>query len=233
LEREDGLRILSQTGWLSTTPPEFRDKVLTACRWRRVEAGALITLSGENAADVIGGAHGVVALTSALGVPDSSWITLMHAVFWIGYGPIMSGKPRRVTAIARTEVWLASLSPTVIKSALARRPEWWEHMLPLALEYGDYSAGIAADLAIRGSARRCAAVLMRLGGVDRFPAQPDLDTPILVPITQDEVAVAANLSRNTVGKILADFAKAGLIATGYGGIMLTAPSRLMEFVEMG
>jgi CRP-like cAMP-binding protein len=79
-------------------------------------------------------------------------------------------------------------------AALLERPEWWRHFLQPALTYGDVSNTVAADLLIRDSERRCAAVLLRLSG-RRF-AGPDDSSPVEVPLTQDDLAGAANLSCN-------------------------------------
>ncbi len=156
-------------------------------------------------------------------------LTLGHAVYWMGYGPFMSGQPRRITAVARTAVFAASISPASIHTILARRPEWWQHFLPLALEYGDVAVMIAADLLIRGSERRCGAAQLRFAGA-RMPEQGDAG-PIEVPVTQEERAANANLSRNSTGTILRKFGTAGLVETDYGRIVLTDAAGLRRLVN--
>lgn len=229
MDRDEGLRVLAASGWLSRAPEEFRDTLLSASRWRQLPAGAPVTMAGEGAADVIGLASGIVELSSVFGRADTPMLTLGHAVFWLGYGPLISGQPRRATAIARTEVHVASIAPTVIQAALARRPEWWQHLLPLALLYGDTAVTIAADLLIRGSERRCAAVLLRLSGARR-PGPADAGR-IDVPVTQDELASAANLSRNSAGNALRKFALKRLVETDYGRIIVVDPSRLRTVAD--
>jgi hypothetical protein len=65
------------------------------------------------------------------------------------------------------------------------------------VEYGDLGVTIAADLMIRDSERRCAAALLRLAG--RRYANPQDVTSVEVPLTLNELAGAANLSRNVLG----------------------------------
>jgi CRP/FNR family cyclic AMP-dependent transcriptional regulator len=89
----------------------------------------------------------------------------------------------------------------------------------------------AADLLIRDSERRCAAVLLRLGG-RRF-AGPDDEEPVEVPVMQDELAGAANLSRNSVGTMLQRLKGRGLVEPGYRGIAIRAPKALRAFVDWG
>ena len=88
---------------------------------------------------------------------------------------------------------------------------------------------IAADLLIRDSELRCAAVLLRLGG-RRF-AGPDDAAPAVIPLTHDELAAAANLSRNTTGAMLRKLTARGLIELGYRGIIVRTPPALRAFVD--
>jgi hypothetical protein len=67
------------------------------------------------------------------------------------------------------------------------------------LEYGDLTVTIASDLMIRDSDRRRAAAVLRLAGC-RYARSRDV-TPVEVPLTQNELAGGANLSRNSVGTI--------------------------------
>ena len=229
MERDDGLRILTQRGWLSGTPAAFQRAMLTGCHWRPVEAGALIQVGDEEVGELIGLASGIIELTTVLGAPDTPLMHLEHPVFWFGYMPILFREPRRIRIAAKTPVWLASISHPTVKRVLEDRPPWWQHLLPLALTYGNTSATVAADLLIRDSERRCAAVLLRLGG-RRF-AGPDDAMPIEVPVTQDELAAAASLSRNTVGDMLRKLAARGMIELGYRGIMLRATRALRGFAD--
>jgi CRP/FNR family cyclic AMP-dependent transcriptional regulator len=114
---------------------------------------------------------------------------------------------------------------------LVERPEWWRHFIPPSLVYGDAAVTIAADLLIRDSERRCAAVLLRLSG-RRF-AGPEDTKPVEVSVTQDDLAGAANLSRSSVRSMLGRLAERGLIEQGYRGIAVRAPAALRAFVDEG
>ena len=94
---------------------------------------------------------------------------------------VVAGGPRRIAAAAKTAVWLGRVPQAAVKSLLAQRPEWWRNFVT-AIIYGDVAATVAADLLIRDSERRCAAVLLRLGG-RRFPG-PEDKAPVEVPVTQ-------------------------------------------------
>lgn len=231
MDQEEGLRILASRGWLSATPDGFRRSLLAKASWHRIEAGAPIQDGGEEEGELIGLAQGAIAVRTILGPADTPIMHILHPVFWIGYLPIILGQPRRLTASARTPVWLARIRESIVKTLLSERPEYWQYFLRPTVLYGDICSVVGADLLIKDSERRCAAVLLRMAG-RRF-AGPDDATPAEAPLTQDELAGAANLSRNSVGTMLKRLVSRGLIELGYRTTIVVSPSALRAFVEHG
>lgn len=229
MNRDEGLRILGGSGWLSETPPEFRDNLLQLGQWRRIEEGAHVTLSGEESEDLIGLASGYVAFTATLGLPETPIMHMASAPFWMGYGPLLHGSKRVVNAQARTIVWIASFPKSKLIPLLESRPGWWRPFMKLMATYGDLTALIAADLLIKKSENRCAAVLLRFGGA-RFGTIGS-GAPIRVPVTQDELAEASNLSRGSVVSILRRFSAAGLVDTSYRWIEICDASGLLKTLQ--
>jgi len=231
MDREEGLGILGRVGWLATTPADFRTAVLGCCRLRHYEAGAAITAGGDENGDLIGIVDGIVAMTTVLGVADTPIMHFAHPVLWFGYGPALRRQPRRVAASARTSVWVGRAPQAEIAELLAEQPQWWAHMQPLSLSYGDAVLAITADLVIRGSDRRCASVLLRLAG--RSSNESRITGPVEVPVTQDELAACANVSVNTARAVLRKLAARDLIDLGYRVITLRAPGALRAYVDEG
>ncbi len=229
MDREEGSAILTGSGWLSAAPADFQRALLSRCTWRCLDAGASIQGGGEEAGELIALARGIVEMRTILGPVETPIMHFVHPVFWFGYVPILTDRPRRLEASARTPVWLARISQAALGALLAERPEWWRLLLQLAIIYGDASQNVAADLLIRDNERRCAAVLLRLGG-KRF-ADPQDTAPVEVPVTQTELAGAANLSRNSVGTMLSRLARRGLIGIGYRGATILSPAALRAFVD--
>jgi CRP-like cAMP-binding protein len=152
-------------------------------------------------------------------------------VFWLGYVPLILEKARRLAVTAQSPSCLVRISESSIRKVLSKRPEWWQLFLQPSIIYGDVSHTVAADLLIRDGERRCAAVLLRMAG-RRFAA-PDDRTPVDAPLTQDELAGAANMSRNSVGTMLKRLTARGLIAPGYRSMTVISPAALRAFVEKG
>ena len=170
-------------------------------------------------------------MRTILGHADTPIMHFAHPVFWFGYVPILTGRPRGIAASAKSPVWLARAPQAAVRALLAERPEWWRHLMQLSITYGEVSQTIAADLQIRDSERRCAAVLLRLGG-RRFAGPGDTE-PVEVSITQSELAGAVNLSLNSVGTMLHRLKARGLIEPGYRGLTIRSPAALRAFVDQG
>src|SRR5271166_2168367 len=231
MDRDEGMTILRNSGWLNATPAEFQQAILPRCAWQSLEAGTQIQAGGEEEGELIGLARGIIEMRTILGRADTPIMLFAHPVFWLGYVPILTGRPRGIAASAKTRVWLARIPQATVRALLAKRPEWWRHLMQLSIIYGEVSQTIAADLLIRDSERRCAAVLLRLGG-RRFAGLDDGE-PVEVPVTQDELAGAANLSRNSVGTMVQRLKARALIEPGYRGMTIRSPAALRAFVDQG
>ena len=150
-------------------------------------------------------------------------------VFWFGYRTIVAGDARIATGIAMSTVSCVTIPHRHVRWLLDTRPEWWRHMIPLTMDYGDTASTIASDLLLPDAEARLVAVLLRFAGLRR----PCVDNaaPVTVPVTQQDLAVAANLSRNWTGAILRRLATAGLVDTGYSGITIPDPRALRAHFE--
>lgn len=195
-----------------------------------------MTPGRDEADDIIGMASGVVAFTSRLGFALGQVSHIARAVAWKGYGPMLSGGTRVVSAEARSELWVANFPKARVRPLLDGRTTWWRFVMQLAAKYGPMSAMIAGDLLIPESERRLAAGLHRFGGF-RVLGNPGADdvpamAPVVVPVTQAELAAAA-----TCGATLPErscrfsFGRRRMVETGYRGITITDPAGLLSVVD--
>jgi CRP-like cAMP-binding protein len=227
--REKGLALLRSQGWLSGQPPEFQESFLAHARWKRIERNTIITLGGEEKDDVVGVAQGTVGITATLGEAEAPMLHMAHAVFWMGYGPLLLERPRVVTVTAKTDLWIAVVPKVKILPLLDETTQWWRAFSQLLGEYGDISSVIAADLLIRQSDRRLAATILRFAGF-RGP-NPKPDAEVRLPVTQAELADAANLSRNAANAIIRNLMEEGFIRTEYGGVVVLNADGLKQILS--
>jgi CRP-like cAMP-binding protein len=226
MDRDEGLQVLASRGWLAAAGPAFAATLLPLARWRRYAPGEVLTLGGDERGDLVGLAQGMVAFTSVLGRPETPVMHMAPAVMWMGYGPALRGGQRVNTAEARSVAWAASFPRARVQALLETGALDWRPFVGLIAEYGDVCALMAADLLIRESGARCAAVLARFAGL-RTPVTGAMPVA-MVPVTQGELAGACNLSRGVTGEILRRMAEAGAVGTGYGGIAIHDAGALLR-----
>lgn len=220
---------LVNNGWLAHCSRDFAESFMAHCHWRHVPAGTGIQHAGESGATVTGIAHGNAVLTTSLSSPDSPTMHVMTPGEWFGYVPLFIGGTRPNSIVARTDMVLASMSQVEVEALLAPRPEWWRDVGALGIIYANGAIGIAADMMIRESRRRCAATLLQIANCRH--ADPLGPQPVSTPLSQEELAAIANLSRTSISSILRDFENAGLIKLGYRSFTLIQPGKLRDLVD--
>ena len=224
-----GTQTLRNTGWLKDCPDDFADAVLANCHWRSIAAGQTIQHAGDQNAGIFGVARGTIAMSTSLGSPDTPIVHIGHPGFWFGYVALFTGRTLPNGVVARSDVMLGGMAQSQLEKLLAERPVWWRQVGRLGVWYGDVAANIAADTMIRDSSRRCAAALRRLGDC-RFETPAGAQS-VHAPLSQDELAAIANLSRTSISTILREFEEQGLIKLGYRDVVLNDPARLRAMVD--
>lgn len=219
--------IIGRAGWLASCHADFRTWVLETLQWRLVQPGTGLSFSGDREGGFFCLAQGQINFQTSLG---GTLVTSYfgHPGAWWGHGPLL-GVPRTGTVTARTECIIGILPQRQLEARLAQHPGDWAD---IALGLSDLfimSAGAHADLLIESSRNRVAATLLRLGGNRhrRFP----LRVPHAFECTQDELARATGLSRNTAGVHVRSLEREGLIRIGYGQIELLDPAALAALAD--
>lgn len=221
--------LLINTGWLRHTPREFAEAFIAHCHWRSFAAGTGIQHAGEDGGIVAGIAHGSAVLTTSLSTPDSPVLHIMHPGDWFGYMPLFLPGARPNSIVARTDVTIAVMSQAEVEAFIAPMPQGWRYLAVLAARAANLATGIAADMMIRDSNRRCAAALLNVANCRR--GEPSSMPVLNAPLSQEELAAIANLSRTSISSILRDLEADGLIELGYRTVTLRDPARLRSLVD--
>jgi CRP-like cAMP-binding protein len=211
-------RRLSDHGWLAAMPQEFRLALLDRCEWQPFKAGETIYLAGDSPGGIYGVCEGALAMTSGLGAPLSPVAHVGGPGTWTGFGPLLTGQPRRGTLQALTPLLAAHVPLRPLQILLQDHPEWWRHVAQEMLMEFDTATTVIGDLLTRSGPRRCAATLLRVAGCRRHDTHAG--GPVQTQVSQQMLAEMANLSRSRVSPILADFSKRGLTRLEYRTIWL-------------
>jgi CRP/FNR family transcriptional regulator, cyclic AMP receptor protein len=221
--------ILLRNGWLSQLPDAERQTLVSICRIRRFNAGDPL----YNAGDPAGGFHGLAFGVVALVYPDrSADMTLVHLAqpgIWFGEIAMMNNMPRRVSAIARTNCATMYAPLPALRTLLEARPEWWRFIGQISAHNLAFAISGAEDLMLRDNNRRCIATLLRLCGCRAEDPDPMLAGAS--PVTQDELASMANMSRNKAGEVLRELEERGLISLGYRSVTIRQGATLRAMVD--
>jgi CRP-like cAMP-binding protein len=209
---------LATIGWLKETPADFREALLSAASTRHFDPNATFWQAGDTDFGLLGIRSGTAGLLHAMSAPGSPFGHIVGPGYWTGEGPLLSGKPKTVTLVARSPVEVVMIARRHVRTLLTSRPDYWQQIGRLALTQGHLASTIASDLMIPNSRRRCAATLLRLAGC-RFDGHAMATAPIIA-IAQEELGAMANLTRHTTAPILHSFVAAGLIRLGYRTIAI-------------
>jgi CRP/FNR family transcriptional regulator, cyclic AMP receptor protein len=214
-------------GWLGACKPDFREWMLGHLRWQSYVAGSGISYAGDDRGALYCVGEGQVNFVAGTGAADIGTSYVSQPGSWWGHAPLL-GAPRLGSAIAVADAVCGAMPITLLRARLRSHPEDWRSIALGLSELFMHSAGAHADLLIPDSARRVAATILRLGGYRH------LTFPVMAPAsfvcTQEHLAGATALSRNTVGKLLRGFEKDLLLDARYGRIAILDVERLRGLV---
>jgi CRP/FNR family transcriptional regulator, cyclic AMP receptor protein len=216
--------IVGSHGWLSLTPPSFRDAVLGQSRLLAVRAGETIFQVGDPPGGLYGLLSGVLGVSIAPGESGPYLAHFAQPGTWLGEGAVVTGRPRRVGLAATRACRMLHLPLHALQEILARDPAAWQFIALLTTLHLDVSIGAADDLMIRDHAKRLVAILLRLGGC-RMPGTLS-EAPIDVHVNQNDLAHMANVARTTAGSLLRSLAADGHVEHAYRSIRILAPDAL-------
>lgn len=221
---------LPQRGWFARTDAEFRRELLALSRPHTYAAGAVIYQAGDLRGDFFVVRAGVVLLHSRFAHADAILLHMVHPGDSFGSTPALLSHARVATASARTPVQVLRIAGDDLRALLTRRPEWMVELGRDLLHYCEVAMQAAGDLLIRDTAARCAAVLLRLGG-RRWAEDAEANQPSHVPASQAEIAMMANVSRNTLNEVLRAFTEQGIVALEYRSVLLKDPAHLRKIAD--
>lgn len=216
--------VLARKGWLAATADGFRRAVLD-------HGDVLGLLSGTSlfhAGDEPGGIYGLIAgrlelhLAARGDHPTLAYIA--GTGFWVGDFAAIQNAPRRFSVVARGECSVLRLSRAEIQRICGEDPSAWRFLAQLAVMNLGVTLDFAEMLRRVDSFARVAAVIAIL-------SDADAEGRSVVEASQADLAAMTRLSRGMVNAALNGLEQRGWIARRYGGVTVTNPTALADFVQ--
>lgn len=212
---------MRRNGWLSYMPEAFQTQLLSNAYLIKFEPGKAVYRYG----DPPGGIYGLVAgnLTVNAAAPDSTprLITLGIPGAWTGEGCFLTGQPRRAEMRALGEAWLFNVPLDALERMAARDPAMIRAIGVSVVSAVDVLIRIVHDLQKRDASRRIASVLQRVTMIGNSP----------IPLSQSDLGIMANASRQQVNGAMQKFAAAGWLDYTYRSVVVTDAAALSKYAE--
>ncbi len=216
-------RRLSNTGWLTRVPADFRDRVLQSCRLIHVDRRQTVYAIGDPIGGPFGVAGGAVCVEIAPHEDDPKIGYVGTCGFWFGGDSLIAQQPRVVGVVAARPTTLLHIPAPEFEAIAAADPSAWRWLALLVAQMSLHAIDMVDDMMIPSSRGRVIAMLLSLSGCRRGEA--DGDEPS-VDLTHEEVGGLANLSRSRLATILKELRAEGLIDCSYRTIRIIDPGGL-------
>jgi CRP-like cAMP-binding protein len=197
---------ISKRGWLATRPEGFIQQFLSLTTLRLLKKSEFAHHLGDGHGSFYGIVEGGLLVLVPFASKGLQYGHLSRSGEWFGVAPALTMNDRQVTLEAATDTVLLTIQAAALQDLFARSPETSKHILALVLSNQLVTIRSGADLLIRNPRARLAARLLTLSGLRLN--QTAEHKPCDLPLTQDQLAAMSCLSRNSVNRILSEFALA-------------------------
>lgn len=228
MRTEQAAQVARSNGWLSQFDRRTQDLVLAPMRLVHLHKSRKLFDIEDSASEIYCMTSGSAVITIAHPVQG---VLNGHVVFpgcWFGEPAALGRRPRIMSVVARRDCELLALSRQSVSELLAAEPALnWVFFNLMAYNVEQYLHH-AVDLLISDPRLRFCSRLLTFAGrmINYLPP-----SPVAIPMTQEELAGASNMSRSTVHQLLTDLVSQGICEVGYREIVIKDVERLAAIVS--
>lgn len=202
----------------SSLDEDVRERLRKDAPLRKFADGQLIQQRGDDADGFWLIESGSVAVGQFLPDGEFRGVALLGPGDSYGELALFSGRPRVVDAVARNVTEARFVRGAAFEAALAENPAAMRQLLGAISRQLQELLDIVAGIRRGTAASRIAGMLVNLAG--------GVEGPIMLSVTQQELAELLGLTRATVNSALGDLERGGLIKRGYGKLTVLDPAAL-------
>ncbi len=221
--------LLTANGWFASLPDDVRSAMLACGKWRQFERGQPLFTQGEPSTGLHCVVTGIMRVTGCSIEGNETLMALVRPGEWTGFLAVLDrgSHAYAVNAGEASEIFSVACADT---SAIFRRDvATFELLVRPELMLARNVARYLVELHTASPERRVASRLCDLARWAHSPAS--VTTARTEKISQADLAGSLNMSRQYVNRILAKFAKLGLIETGYSSVQLIEAEKLRAFAD--
>ena len=208
LTKEEACRIARSSGWLAGESRDFQEALVSRCHLRSFEEKEALFHEGDPCAGLFALVSGVVRIEFATPDRDYRIASVKQPVFWCGTSAGLSRGPYFVTAMTASPATTLFL-PFHEFERLVENAGYCRAFARLSIEHYEEAQMVVGQLLVGDAEHRVAARLALLAHKAAGPL------PLVIPITQGDLADMCGLSRLTTQQVLSALEKRGFITAGY------------------
>lgn len=213
---------MTKSGWLKGKPKDFQNEVFGRGDVIGFEKGESIYEAFDDPGGIIGVTEGFVALHLPERGSANTFGHIGGPGYWTGDASALTGRARRITIVAKSDCKILRLSRAEMVRLGDVYPNSWQFFSEIAARNLVLAIDLIEALRHRVPIQRVAMTLLNL----HRDLGPDFET---LPLSQTEIAAAADLSRSSVSTALVALKKLDLIKIAYGGIAILDFEKLSLF----
>lgn len=224
---DEAIHLACSKGWLSEQSPEFQGLISEHARLRSTDKGRPIFHIADEGPEMYCLVAGMVAITVAHPIIGSYVAHIMRPGDWFGETATLARGPRLVTVHARSSCQFICVSRAAVDDIISRSPGHAHSFFDLMRRAAETSLRSGIDLLIQDPRERLCARMLTLGGArEAFLPQ----SPFVIPMSQEELAVTSSMSRQAVHHILNALEQEGFCRLQYRRIEVLDANALAHIV---
>lgn len=226
LSEAEALEVALGSAWLAEKDNRVRGLLSSKMEFMTLKKGASLSEGDMNS--LFCAVSGLAVMTYR----HAHAGTVSHAVIrpqrWFGEHAALGQRPSIMNVTARQRCQFVVLRQESIRDLLSLEPRLgWVFFNLNALNVGEHIVNAVDLLLVEPRLRVCSRILTFAGRtLNHIPA-----SPIVVPLTQAEIARSANVSRSTAFHIIGELAEKGICEVGYRQITVLDAGRLAALID--
>lgn len=218
------LRLLRDGAWFRQLPEALQEQFVRRSVVRAYRRGQVVTRAGIRLEGLHGLLEGRLRVIRPVGADGEDLIHVGEPGFWIGEYSLLTGAPAVVGTVAATASRVLLLPRREFERLVDEEPRWFRPFATLALERYALSIRQLSDtraLSPEERLRMRLADLVELRRAERFGVGP-----VVLRLSQEELARIVGVSRQTLNALLAGLRDEGLVEIGFRSLRIPDPASL-------